>query len=112
MKLLSTAVVTTVLLFSSLCACRSLLGLEPERRSTIRVGDVAAVRVDTARHYSVGSAGESLMLIKRVEEHGTTAYVYRAIGPGQQTFVLTPRDAGPDGCVSCVTVHYYITVVR
>ena len=86
--------------------------LEPERPEIIRVGEVAEVRVDTARHYTVGSAGDSLTLIKRAEERRITAYVYRAVAPGQHTFVLTPRDDGPDGCVSCVTVHYFITVVR
>lgn len=113
MTLCRTAAVPAVLTFLGLCSgCRSILELEPERPATIRVGDVAAVRVDTARHYTVGSAGDSLTLIKRAEEHGTTAYVYRAVAPGHQTFVLTPRDAGPDGCISCVTVHYFITIVR
>jgi hypothetical protein len=100
---------------TSLCigtSCRSIAKLEPERPATIRVGDATEVRVDSAQHYQVGSAGDSLTLIKRAEKHGTTAYVYRAVAAGRQTFVLTPRDAGPDGCVSCVTVHYFITVVR
>jgi hypothetical protein len=70
------------------------------------------MRVETARHFSVGPGGDSLTLLRRAEEHGTTAYVYRAVAPGRHTFVLTPRDPGPDGCVSCVTVHYFITVVR
>ena len=39
-------------------------------------------------------------------------YVYRAVAAGNQTLVLTPRDSGPDGCVSCVTVHYFVTVAR
>jgi hypothetical protein len=86
--------------------------LQPEQPATIRVGDVAALRVDSARHYSVGSAGSSLTLIKRAEQQGTTVYVYRAVGPGSQTLVLTPRDPGPGGCISCVTVHYFITVGR
>jgi hypothetical protein len=92
--------------------CRSVLELEPELRTTIRVGDTAAMRVDTARRFSVGWGGELLRLIKRIEEHGTTAYVYRAVAPGDHTFVLTPRETGPDSCVSCVTVHYFVTVVQ
>jgi hypothetical protein len=70
------------------------------------------MRVDSDRGYAVGSAGNALTLIKRVEESRTTVYVYRAVAPGHQTFVLTPRDPGPDGCISCVTVHYFITVVK
>jgi len=52
------------------------------------------------------------MLLKRTEERETTVYRYRAVAPGNQTLVLTPRDPGPDGCISCVTVHYFITVAR
>jgi hypothetical protein len=97
------------------CACGRTLAviqLQPEDRSTLRVGDVAAVRVAAERHYSIGSAGTSLVLTKRTEERGTTVYFYRAVAAGPQTLVLTPRDPGPDGCISCVTVHYFVTVAK
>ena len=107
------AAVSVVVAFSCVCAaCRSLVELQPEQPATIQVGDLAAMRVDSDAHYAATSAGSSLRLIKRAEERSTTVYVYRAVVPGQQTFVLTPRDPGPDGCISCVTVHYFITVVR
>ena len=108
-----TAAVPVVVAFSCVCAaCRPVAELQPEQPATIRVGDLAALRVDSDRHYAVGSAGSSLTLVERAEERSTTVYVYRAVVPGQQTFVLTPRDPGPDGCISCVTVHYFITVAR
>jgi hypothetical protein len=108
-----TAAVPVVVAFACTCAgCRPVAELQPAQPATIRVGDLAAVRVDSDIHFSVGSAGSSLTLIKRAEERSTTVYVYRAIVPGQQTFVLTPREPGPDGCISCVTAHYFITVVR
>jgi len=103
----------TVLVCLCLCSgCRSIKELAPEQLTTLRVGDVAAVRTETSRHFGVGSAGNSLALIKQAEDHGTTAYVYRAVAPGRQTFVLSPREPGADGCISCVTVHYFIAVVR
>jgi hypothetical protein len=103
----------TVIALLCLCpGCRSILELEPEGTTTIRVGDVAAMRVDADRHYSVGTAGDSLTLIRQAEREGTTAYVYRAVAPGKQTLVLTPRETGPDGCISCVTVHYFVTVIQ
>jgi hypothetical protein len=106
-------VVPAIVAFS--CACGGTLAvvqLQPEDPSTLRVGDVAAVRVDAGRQYSIGSAGTSLVLTKRSEERGESVYFYRAVAAGHQTFVLTPRDSGPDGCVSCVTVHYFVTVTK
>jgi hypothetical protein len=93
-------------------ACKAIAELRAEQPVTVHVGDLAAIRLDSDRHYDLGSAGDSLKLIRRAEERRTTIYVYRAVAPGHHTFVLTPRDPGPDGCISCVTVHYFITVVR
>jgi hypothetical protein len=92
--------------------CKLPADLQPEQPATVHVGEVAAVRVDSARSYSAGSAGDSLKLIERGKERTTTIYVYRAVAPGHHTLVLTPREPGPDGCVSCVTLHYFITVVE
>jgi hypothetical protein len=86
--------------------------LQPEQPATIRVGDLATVRVDSARHYSLASAGDALTLLRQGEEGTTTLYVFSGAAPGQATLVLTPRDPGPDNCISCVTLHYFITVVR
>jgi hypothetical protein len=91
---------------------RAAVQLQPEQPSTLRVGDVAAVRIDRESHYTIGSAGTSLVLTKRSEDRGATVYFYRAAAVGHQTLVLTPRESGPDGCVSCVTVHYFVTVTK
>jgi hypothetical protein len=86
--------------------------LQPEAPTTLRVGETAAVQVPADRHYDIGSAGRSLALVKQMQQHDSTIYVYRAVEVGDQTLVATPRDPGPDGCVSCVTVHYFIRVIR
>src|SRR5215470_1193441 len=99
-------------LFFASTALAASVQLRPEDPARLHVGDVAVVRVASAPHYFVGSAGTALMLLKRTEERGITVYRYRAVAPGNQTLVLTPRDPGPDGCISCVTVHYFITVAR
>jgi hypothetical protein len=93
-------------------AASSVVTLRPEERSSLHIGDVAAVRVASGRHYSIDSAGTALTLLERTEARGTTVYLYRAVAAGNQTFVLTPRDPGPDGCISCVTVHYFVQVVK
>ena len=61
--------------------CRPTAELLPEQPATVHVGELAAVRVDSARGYSVGSAGDSLKLIKPWKERTTTIYVYRASHP-------------------------------
>jgi hypothetical protein len=86
--------------------------LQPERPATVHLGYLAAVRVDSNFRYTVGSAGESLTLVKQTTDARTTVYVYRASAPGNETLVLTPRDPGPDGCISCVTKHYFVTIVK
>jgi hypothetical protein len=86
--------------------------LLPDTPTTLLVGETAAVEVSSDRQYSIGSAGSSLALVKQMQRQETTVYIYRAVGVGHQTLVATPGDPGPDGCVSCVTVHYFITVIR
>jgi hypothetical protein len=86
--------------------------LQPEEPVTVHVGDMTAVQVLSDRHYFIGSAGSSLVLLKQIQQSDTTIYFYRAVGVGKQALVATPRDPGPDGCISCVTVHYFITVIE
>ena len=101
-----------IALLGACSAVGSLVTLRPEERASLHVGDVAAVRVASNPQYSIGSAGTALALMTRTEEHGTTVYLYRAVAAGNHTLVLTPREPGPDSCVSCVTVHYFIQVVK
>jgi hypothetical protein len=93
-------------------ASPSVTELQPERPATVHLGYLAAVRVDSNLHYTVGSAGESLTFVKQTTDARTTVYLYRASAPGDETLVLTPRDPGPDGCISCVTKHYFVTVAK
>jgi hypothetical protein len=90
----------------------AVVRLPPDEPVTVHVGDIAAVHVLSERHYAIGSAGSSLVLLKQTQQSDTTIYFYRAVGVGKQALVATPRDPGPDGCISCVTVHYFITVIE
>ena len=76
-----------IALLGAYSAANSLVTLRPEEPSILHVGDIAEVRL-------------------------ATVYRYRAVTAGNHTLVLTPRDPGPDGCVSCVTVHYFIQVAK
>ena len=99
-------------LLSSCAPTSAVVQLQPEQPTVLHVGDVAAVQVPSDLHYSIGLAGTSLVQIRQQERQGMTIYLYRSVAVGNQTLVATPRDPGPDGCVSCVTVHYFIQVVQ
>jgi hypothetical protein len=116
----------TPLAMLAACACLAAVGvvasyacggavaslrLKPEEPATLHVGQVAAVQMPP-NHSIVGSAGTSLVLMKQTQQEGTTVYLYRAVASGNQTFVATPREPTPDGCVSCVTFHYFVTVIQ
>ena len=98
--------------FSSACALAASVQLQPEVDSTIHVGDVAALRLPSNRQFSIGSAGNALVLINHKPARDETIYLYRAVAVGRQTFVATPRNPGSDGCISCVTVHYFANVIQ
>jgi hypothetical protein len=72
---------------------------------------MAAVQFPPEPHYSIGSGGGSLVLVEQLAtRNGSTIYLYRADHVGPDTLVATPdRQAGQ--CISCVTRHYFVTVV-
>jgi hypothetical protein len=96
------------------CGCdheRALVRIEPERyQVTLHVGDLAVIEVPSDAHYSLGAPGNALTLQERKEHNGMTSYIYRALHTGDDTIVATPAKPGPDGCISCVTVHYFVRV--
>lgn len=93
------------------CASRVTVRLEPEERATLRVGQVAFVQL-SARHDVIGAAGTALVLLKKTHRRDATIYLYRAVETGNQVLIVTPKDIPEGHCISCVTEHYFITVVR
>jgi hypothetical protein len=81
-----------------------------EGNTTLRVGELAVLEVPPDRRYSHfdGStgAGNALALIS----HSKRTALYRAVRPGQETIVIGP-DVPRGECISCATLHYFITVV-
>ena len=51
-------------------------------------------------------AGDALVLVRHLRR--TT--LYRAVRPGQETIVIGP-DVARGECISCATLHYFITIV-
>ena len=94
------------------CADRLVsVPLQPEQRATLHLGEVAAVEVSQPEDL-MGSAGDSLVLLKRAYQRGTTIYFYRAVKVGNYVLVVSPKDIPSGQCISCVTTHYFATVVR
>lgn len=80
--------------------------LIPEQQTTLRVGELAVLRIPSEHKYSIVIAGNVLVPIRRSQ----IGVIYRAVQPGQETILLSPH-VPEEQCVSCATHHYFITVV-
>jgi hypothetical protein len=81
-----------------------------EETTTLRVGELAVLQIPSDRRYShfrgkVG-AGNALSLVRR----SGRKVLYRAVQSGQSVIVIGP-DVPRGECISCATLHYFITVV-
>ena len=80
-----------------------------EGRTTLHVGELAGLQIPQDSRYSHFQntvAGDVLTLVRRSKGNA----LYRAARPGNETIIVSPEV--PNGeCVSCATLHYFITVV-
>jgi len=80
--------------------------LPAEQRTTIHVGQSALLAIPSDYHYSIGESGHALAEARRSRR----GILFRGVKPGLETIILSPDV--PDGhCISCATVHYFVTVV-
>jgi hypothetical protein len=78
-----------------------------ERSTTLRVGELAVLQFPTDhRHSHFHGVGNALVLVR----HSRRTALYRAVRPGYETIFVGP-DVPSGECVSCATLHYFITVV-
>jgi hypothetical protein len=79
-----------------------------EGNTTLRVGELAVLEIPQDRHYHGNTgAGNVLALIR----NSIRTTLYRAVRPGQQTILMGSAEIPKGECVSCTTLHYFITVV-
>jgi hypothetical protein len=90
-------------------ACAPVMQLKPEERATLHVGQTAALQMPTTYGGLVGGAGDALMLVQRKVGRERILYLYRAVQPGNQVFLAVSEKRE---CVSCVTVHWFVTVIQ
>jgi len=84
--------------------------LAVEEDTTLHVGELAVLHIPPGRRYSHfdgnTGAGKVLVLVRRSRGQ----VLYRAVRPGPGTIVIGP-DVPRGACISCATLHYFITVV-
>jgi hypothetical protein len=78
-----------------------------EERTTLRVGELARLQLPSERQYLISEAGNAVRSVRRSKN----AVVYRAVRPGTETIVLSPAHLQPGECISCGTLHYFVSVV-
>jgi hypothetical protein len=83
-----------------------------EQTTTLRVGELAVLHMPSNifRRYlhsgPDGAWGDVLALVKRSGRDVT----FRAVHPGRGVLTISP-DQPEGGCISCVTIHYFVEVV-
>jgi hypothetical protein len=97
---------------STFAAAAATVRLEPEQLATLHMNQVALMELPKTPPTSViGSAGESLVLVRRRTRRDKTVFVYRAVQTGNHTLSVSPIKLPEGHCISCVTQHYFVTVV-
>ena len=94
---------------SSACAKDQYVTLALEQRNALRVGDLAELRIPSDQRYSysgITGAWNNVLLLVR---HSRRSVVYRAVKPGSGVIIITP-DVPNGQCISCATLHYFITI--
>ena len=90
-------------------ACAPVVLLTPEERATLHVGQTVDLPMPSTYGGLVGGAGEALLLLEKTVSRDRIVYRYRAVRPGNQVFLAVSEQRE---CVSCVTVHWFVTVIQ
>ena len=81
-----------------------------EQNTTLRVGELAVLEIPSdlrsSRFHGNTGAGNALMVVR----HSGYTTLYRAVRPGEQTILIGPADVLRGECISCRTLHYFVTV--
>jgi hypothetical protein len=80
-----------------------------EERTTLQVGQLALLSVPSDHRYAIDSEGSALVLVHGKRRRNQV--VFRAVRPGLETIVVGPVDVPSGDCISCLTLHYFITVI-
>lgn len=88
-------------------ACAPVMQLKPEERAMLHVGQRVTLQMPASYGGLGGGAGDALRLVQKKVGRDRIVYLYRAVQPGNQVFLAVSEKRE---CVSCVTVHWFVTV--
>jgi hypothetical protein len=88
----------------------AVVRLRLEGRTTLHVGQVAILHTPPNHQYVVTSNGDAIVAVKQARSKDAS-YLYRAVRSGNSALLVTPADLKQGDCVSCVTRHYFVTVI-
>jgi hypothetical protein len=82
-----------------------------EQTTTLQVGKLAVLHIPSDSRYSHSSgtdgAWRDVLALARRSKRDVT---FRAIRPGSGVIIISP-DAPNGECISCTTLHYFISVI-
>ena len=86
--------------------------LKAEKRTFVHLDQTVTLRLPSVRSYNVRTFGHALVAVNLGNQGATTLHQYRGTHPGDETILVVPANLPPRHCISCVTVHYFVTVSR
>jgi hypothetical protein len=98
------------LISGSACAKDRNVTLALEQQNTLRVGDLTELRIPSDHRYSYSGIGGAWNNVLELVRHSRRSVVYRAVEPGSGVIIIRP-DVPNGQCISCATLHCFITVV-
>ena len=108
MRKIACILALTCLISSDVWSADKPTTLALDEMTTLHVGELAVLQIPADRRYSRFRGGntERLVLVRRSRH----SVLYRAVRAGRDVIVISP-DVPNGECVSCATLHYFITVV-
>ena len=99
-------------LFLACLSSRAPLRIEPGSKARCCASvTLLQCRSRTPRR-SIRLQAEALVFVRQSRGRLTRTYVYQAVRAGNQTIIVTPTNLHDGDCISCVTAHYFVTVVQ
>ena len=104
--------ITLGLISSDVRSAAKPITLALEQRTTLHVGELAVLHIPSdidSRFLHSGPDGAWRGVLALVKRSGRDV-TFRAVRQGKGVIIMSP-DVPAGGCVSCVTIHYFIEVV-
>ena len=95
---------------SSAWSAEKPITLIQETRTTLKVGELAVLQVPQDRRYSQFNGKSGAPNVLTIVRRSGRQVFYRAVQSGDGVIIISPQTSEGE-CISCATLHYFITVV-